>query len=103
MRSYPLNLRDADEMALEDGQLLETPWPHGVVSLSHVALPFPPDDPLYGRFPPKDEGQLFLGQIPLQGERGLLKISTDWLLRLRHNPFYGHLQERVIDWIEKES
>ena len=33
----------------------------GVFSLSHVALPFPPDDPLYGRTPPDEKGRLFLG------------------------------------------
>lgn len=37
-------------------------WPAGVLSLSHVALPFPPDDPLYGRYPPADRDTLFLGQ-----------------------------------------
>ena len=31
---------------------LDLDWPVGVVSLSHVALPFPPDDPLYGQRPP---------------------------------------------------
>ena len=79
---------------------LEQGWPRGVISLSHVALPFPANDPLYGRIPPADESVLFLGQIPVQGERGLLVISSDWLLRLRHNPFYSHLEQRSIDWIE---
>ena len=27
---------------------LDLAWPRNVFSLSHVALPFPPDDPLYG-------------------------------------------------------
>jgi alpha-beta hydrolase superfamily lysophospholipase len=82
-----------------DIQSLDTAWPRGVVSLSHVALPFPPDDPLYGSEPPAQEGRLYLGQIPLSGERGLLRISTDWLLRLRHNPFYEYLEERTLDWL----
>ena len=58
-----------------------------MISLSHVALPFPPDDPLYGQRPPDNEDVLFLGQMAIQGERGLLKLSSDWLLRLRHDPF----------------
>jgi alpha-beta hydrolase superfamily lysophospholipase len=74
-------------------------WPRGTVSLSHVALPFPPGDPLYGRYPPEDSQQLFLGEIPLRGERGLLKISSDWLLRLRNNPFYDYLEQRTLDWV----
>ena len=78
---------------------LDTAWPRGVISLSHVALPFPPDDPLYGERPPGNEDVLFLGQMSLQGERGLLKLPADWLLRLRHNPFYAYLERRVVEWV----
>lgn len=73
-------------------------WPPGVFSLSHVALPFPSDDPLYGSMPPRDKQQLFLGAQALQGERGVLKISGDFLLRLRYNPFYDYLEQRVLEW-----
>lgn len=83
-----------------DVQPLDMSWPRGVVSLSHVALPFPPDDPLYGQFPPMDDGHIFLGDIALRGERGLLKIPQDWLLRMRYNPFYSYLEQRAIDWVE---
>ena len=78
---------------------LDAVWPMGVFSLSHVALPFPPDDPLYGSSPPEESGQLFLGSQALQGERGLLKISGDYLLRLRHNPFYDYLERRTLEWV----
>jgi hypothetical protein len=70
-----------------------------VISLSHVALPFPPDDPLYGQRPPENDDLLFLGEMAIQGERGLLKIPTDWLLRLRYNPFYDYLERRVLEWV----
>lgn len=70
-------------------------WPNGVYSLSHVALPFPPDDPLYGAVPDTSETGLYLGKIELQGERGILQISPGQFIRLRHNPFYGYLTERV--------
>jgi acetyl esterase/lipase len=75
-------------------------WPRGVISLSHIALPIPPDDPLYGRRRPGAGSALNLGQIAVQGERGLLLFSSDWLLRLRHNPFYDFLETRVLDWLE---
>ncbi len=76
-------------------------WPRGVISLSHVALPIPPDDPLYGqRTSPYADATLQLGQIDVQGERGLLKFPADWLLRLRYNPFYDFLETRVIEWVE---
>ena len=79
---------------------LNLAWPRGVISLSHVALPFPPDDPLYGRRGSAPDGALQLGQLGIQGERGLLKFSSDWLLRLRHNPFYDLLEARVLEWVE---
>ena len=80
-------------------ELLDLVWPRGVISLSHVALPFPPDDPLYGQRPPDNEDVLFLGQLAIQGERGLFKLSSDWLLRLRYNPFYDYLEQRVLEWV----
>jgi hypothetical protein len=75
-------------------------WPREVFSLSHVALPFPPDDPLYGAHAPRDTGELFLGQQALQGERGVLKIPENFLLRLRHNPFYDYEEARILEWLQ---
>ena len=82
---------------------LNLTWPAGVISLSHVALPFPPDDPLYGQGPPGKEGVIFLGQMAIQGERGLLKIPSDFLMRLRFNPFYIFLETRVLEWLDAAS
>jgi len=82
---------------------LDLEWPQGIISLSHVALPFSPDDPLYGQFRPQQKGVLYLGQIAIRGERGLLKLSNDWLLRLRFNPFYAVLENRVIEWVLTEN
>ena len=78
-------------------------WPPGVISLSHVALPFPPDDPLYGARPPAGGEGVFLGQLAIRGERGLLKIPSDWLMRLRHNPFYDYLEDVAVRWITGEA
>ena len=75
-------------------------WPGGVFSLSHVALPFPPDDPLYGQQAPAYSQHLFLGQQALQGERGVLKIPENFLLRLRHNPFYDYELARILAWLQ---
>ena len=82
---------------------LNLAWPRGVISLSHVALPFPPEDPLYGQTPPGKEDIIFLGQMAIQGERGLLKISSDFLIRLRYNPFYAFLETRVLEWLDGAS
>lgn len=75
-------------------------WPSDTISLSHVALPIPPDDPLYGRRPPDNEDALFLGEMAIQGERGMFVLSSDWLLRIRHNPFYDYLETAVIEWLD---
>ena len=83
--------------------LLGFEWPRGVVSLSHVALPIPPDDPLYGQFPPGKQEHIFLGNLAVKGERGLLKIPESWLLRMRYNPFYSYLEGRVMDWVKEPA
>lgn len=80
---------------------LDVEWPPGVISLSHVALPFPPDDPLYGQRPPEHGGMLFLGQMAVFGERGTLVLPAEWLLRLRHNPFYAYLEATALEWIRR--
>jgi len=79
---------------------LDRAWPAGTISLSHVALPFPDDDPLYGARRDGSESVLHLGDIAFRGERGLLSFPDAWLVRLRHNPFYDYLQRRTLDWIE---
>jgi hypothetical protein len=27
-------------------------------------------------------------------------LPAEWLLRLRHNPFYGYLDARALSWID---
>lgn len=86
-----------------NAESLDLSWPRGVVSLSHVALPFPPDDPIYGQQPPEDDDRVFLGDLAIKGERGILKIPGEWLLRLRYNPFYPYMQTRVLQWLDGAS
>ena len=87
----------------ESVENLEVSWPSDVVSLSHIALPFPPDDPLYGRFQPQDNDLIYLGNLAFKGEQGLLKLPPQWLLRMRYNPFYSYLQERTLQWIDQKD
>jgi hypothetical protein len=37
--------------------------------------------------------------VYIQGERGLLKIPSDRMIRVRYNPFYDYLEQRTIDWL----
>jgi hypothetical protein len=73
-------------------------WPSHVYSLSHVALPFPPTDSLYGSTPENSNG-LDIGLLETKGEKGLLNISASDILRLRYNPFYEGMQKQIIDFI----
>lgn len=78
-------------------------WPLEVISLAHVALPFPPDDPVYGSKPNPDSTLLHLGDLDIQGERGLLVVPAGQLLRLRHNPFFDYLSQRVLQFVNTET
>nr|MDJ0667639.1 alpha/beta hydrolase [Desulfobacterales bacterium] len=99
-RAVVAQRKAAHEAQVSQTEQLDLAWPVGVISLSHVALPFSPDDPLYGRRPPGNKDILFLGQMAIKGERDLFKLSPNWLLRLRHNPFYPYLQKRALEWID---
>ncbi|MBN9689974.1 MAG: alpha/beta fold hydrolase [Verrucomicrobia bacterium] len=70
-------------------------WPAGIFSLSHVALPFPPNDPVYGDGSGGSPEQIQLGHLEARGENGVLAISPSVLLRLRYNPFFEYVDQRV--------
>jgi hypothetical protein len=74
-------------------------WPDKVFSLSHVAIPFPPDDPIYGKADSGGAYGLPIGSLEPRGERHLLLVPADLLLRLRHNPFFPYVEERLIEII----
>jgi len=74
-------------------------WPDNVFSLSHTALPFPPDDPIYGAEAQTDQPGIHLGKIDLLGEKGLLLVPADELIRLRFNPFYDYLEKRITEFV----
>ncbi|WP_395291390.1 alpha/beta hydrolase [Enterobacter roggenkampii] len=71
-------------------------WPQDVYSLSHVAVPFPPDEDLYGREPRvKNRYGISLGTIALWGETSVLSVGKEALMRVTSNPFYDYMQERI--------
>ncbi|MDM0080336.1 alpha/beta hydrolase [Variovorax sp. J31P179] len=71
-------------------------FPLEVFSLSHLALPFPLTDPLYGLRPDdSDDFGVNLGALAMRGERGGLIVSLDSLTRLSSNPFYDFMAERI--------
>ena len=82
---------------------LDLSWPQGLFSLSHVSIPFAPDDPIYGSRAndPNDE-TITLGSVMIRGERNLLQIPDSFFLRLRYNPFYPYLSERLTTFFQAE-
>lgn len=83
------------------GDVTEAPlgltWPRGIYSLSHVAVPFPPDDPLYGRGGRDGQEEKFtLSNVELRGERAALQIPIEDLMRLRYNPFFEYMEKQVL-------
>lgn len=71
-------------------------YPPDVYSLSHVALPFPISDALYGLQPePTESFGVSLGTVAARGERDVLIVSLDWLLRINSNPFFPYMIDRL--------
>ena len=92
--------RTAAASSEADERPLGLSWPDGVYSLSHVALPFPPDDPLFGNEPagPGNPFRVRLGTLQPRGERAVLTVPVEQLMRLTWNPFFPYLEERVRAW-----
>ncbi|MDH3673044.1 MAG: alpha/beta fold hydrolase, partial [Gammaproteobacteria bacterium] len=74
-------------------------WPRDVYSLSHVAIPFPPDDPYYGDGrQASSTGIPPLGSLRPRGERNTLTVPLQQLMRLRHNPFFDDMAKRIVEF-----
>jgi alpha-beta hydrolase superfamily lysophospholipase len=68
-------------------------WDDDVYSLSHIAIPFPPDDPVYGK-----QG-IAVGAYSPRGERDVLRLTPEYFLRMRYNPFYDYQEQKIRDWL----
>lgn len=80
----------------EEVRPLDLAFPPGIFSLSHVALPFPISDSLYGLKPDEREDfGIHLGAIAPRGERGVLIVNLDTLLRVSSNPFFPYQIARI--------
>ena len=94
--------REAGASGVEHETMPGMAWPDDVYSLSHVSLPFPPDDPLYGGPDAEPGPGLQLGELAFRGEKGVLQVTGDDMLRLRWNPFHGYIEARVRQLIGGE-
>ena len=75
-------------------------WPPQVYSLSHIAMPFAPDDALYGLAPDMtvDYG-VRLGLLAPRGEGSVLSVPIQDFLRLKSNPFFPYVERRMTEWV----
>lgn len=80
----------------EQSRALGLSYPADMFSLSHVAVPFPTSDGLYGTHPdPAERFGVNLGAMAARGERGILLVSLDFLSRTPSNPFFPFLLDRI--------
>lgn len=78
---------------------MDLEWPEEVYSLSHIALPFAPDDPVYGDG--INNRYFTLGTLAPRGERNVMNLSPEYFLRLRSNPFYSFQEHKISAWLEQ--
>ena len=79
-------------------------WPRDIFSLSHVALPFPEDDPVYGALAKNSPtAPVALGLLSPRGEKSVLTVPVEVLMRISANPFFPYLAKRVSEWAASAS
>jgi alpha-beta hydrolase superfamily lysophospholipase len=85
-----------------DQRPLGVAWPRDVFSLSHVAIPFPLSDPVYGREEVAGGPAVIrLGLLSPRGERAVFSVPSDTLMRLTCNPFFEYMEGRLTAWLTR--
>ena len=76
-------------------------WPAQVYSLSHIAIPFRPDDAVYGdgSTPDAASPELTFGAMAPRGEKNVLQLPADYFLRMRYNPFFAFQAQVLTEWL----
>ena len=83
---------------------LELAWPPNLVSIGHVSLTFPPDDPIYGFAPGSGaNGVPAVGSWTLRGEDGAIVLPLGALARLRANPFWSVVKQQLDAIADEDS
>ena len=107
IRNHDRGGPEIDRMSLAAGET--TPvidrtsmvWPEGFYSMSHIAVPFRADDPVYGDGSAAGDGEqhLMFGNLAPRGEEGVLRLSSAYFLRTRYNPFFSYQAQHLQDWL----
>lgn len=109
LRNRDPSSHDIDALTLPAGdtetstEVTDFAWPHGVISLSHVAVPFRTDDLVYGDGSAQEAGNpgLPLGALAPRGEAGVLLLTPNYFLRARNNPFYAYQARVLAEWVDE--
>jgi hypothetical protein len=81
----------------------ELEWPETLVSVGHVALPFPANDPAYGLNPGSGRhGLPSIGTWLYRGESGAVTVDLGSLTRPRSNPFWALIDEDVGEVVDDD-
>ena len=70
-------------------------WPAEFFAMSHVAVPISPDNGAYGAFS-------IMGKLRVKGERNVLLVSSDDIMRIRYNPFFDLMSREISDFIKRD-
>jgi len=100
--------REVESFTLAAGELKPTvesteyAWPSGFFSLSHIAVPFPTDDQVYGDGSSQsdDDPRIVFGALAPRGEQGVLRLSPAYFLRTRYNPFFEFQETYLLEWLD---
>ena len=109
LRNRDRHGREIDLLTLAAGKLKSTlemteyAWPLGIYSLSHIAVPFPADDQVYGDGSglSDDDPGIAFGALAPRGEQGVLRLSPAYFLRTRYNPFFDFQKRYLLEWLGK--
>ncbi|WP_158587040.1 alpha/beta hydrolase [Motilimonas pumila] len=93
LKSYP-------DTSAQTPLLLPYSWPSTVYSLSHVALSFAYNDPLYGALPSVEQQSIHIGSMALSGEIGLIHIGSASMLRQKWNPAQPWLVNYLVNRLQ---
>jgi alpha-beta hydrolase superfamily lysophospholipase len=92
-------LRRGPDQLETTSEPLPLAWPSGVHSLSHVAIPFPPDDPVYGAASSAAGPPFPFGALEVKGERDAFRVPPGMLARLRYNPFFAVVTAKIRSFL----
>ena len=90
---------DVSVVRISDGRITDESgenklkWSEFTFSLAHISLPISPENPVYGR------GTL-LGELSIKGEKGIVVVPSDMLIRLRYNEFFDYVEKSIEEKID---